>query len=116
VRGIARNVARDAIKKARRTVYMPSDQLIQAIDRIYESQNRRQRVKVHKRLQFLYECLRRVSSRHWEMLELRYRMGSSLKDIAAKMNRSEKAVQVSLTRIRQFLLRCIKQEAPEVTV
>jgi RNA polymerase sigma-70 factor (ECF subfamily) len=110
VRTIALNLARNALRKQKHLRPMPSPNLLEAIERAHAGESANEAEALASRLEHLGHCLDRVEPRQREMLALRYRGGASLREIAARTGRSEGAVQVALTRIRQFLLRCIEQE------
>lgn len=56
----------------------------------------------------LRECLGRVQSFSLRVLEARYQLGLSLKDIARREGKSPTALSVALVRIRQKLRECLQ--------
>ena len=50
-----------------------------------------------------------------EILDLRYRNGLSLRAIAMKMERTEGAVQVALSRVRKWLADCVQRRGQAAT-
>jgi len=110
VRGIALNLARNALRKERYLHLMPSPNLAEAIERTHAGSPSREDEELALRLKHLDDCMEEVSPRHRRLLELRYRGGASLREIARRTGRTEGAVQVALSRVRQFLLRCLDRK------
>lgn len=106
-RTIALNLARNALRKERYLHLAPSPALFEAIERAHAAATPEE--DVDGRLQPLGECLQKIEARQRAMLDLRYRGGASLREIARRTGRTEGAVQVALTRVRQFLLKCVEQ-------
>jgi RNA polymerase sigma-70 factor (ECF subfamily) len=110
VRGIARNLTRNAMKKNKRMTYMPSEELLEAIDSVHEHVAPVQAAELVKSLDYLDECLQRVAPTHRGILDLCYRQGMSIQEIADQMQRTAVSVQVALSRIRQLVRRCIEEK------
>lgn len=110
VRGIALNLARNALRKEQYLHLLPSPELLAAIERAHEEGSLAEVAEASSRLEVLARCMEKVEARQRQLLELRYRAGRSLKEIAERMGRTAGAVQVALTRVRQFLLRCIETQ------
>lgn len=110
VRGIALNLARNALRKERHLHLMPSPHLAEAIERAHDGATEREDAETALRLEHLDDCMEEVDPRQRRLLELRYRGGASLREIARRTGRTEGAVQVALSRIRQFLLRCMDRK------
>lgn len=62
----------------------------------------------HRRLEALEHCLKKLPHAARELVSARYMRGESVQDIASRAGRSENVVSVSLFRIRQTLLDCIR--------
>jgi RNA polymerase sigma-70 factor (ECF subfamily) len=62
-----------------------------------------------RRLEALERCLGKLPSVSRELVDARYARGESVQDIAARLGRSENVVSVSLFRVRQTLLTCIRE-------
>jgi RNA polymerase sigma-70 factor, ECF subfamily len=60
------------------------------------------------RMQFLLECLNRLTGRSQEVIAKFYQGRQSLKDIAAAMNWQPDSVKVALARARKALADCIQ--------
>jgi len=103
--GIIRNLARNALRKERYIHLVPSPELAAAIRQAHDSSPGDEAMRA--RLDHLDECVRSLDPDRRELLVRRYREGHSLRSIAEGLARSAGSVQVALTRIRQFLLRCI---------
>lgn len=110
VRGVALNLARNALRKEQYLHLLPSPELLAAIERTHEEGTLGELAETSSRLEYLSRCMEKVEPRQRELLALRYRSGRSLKEIAGRLGRSAGAVQVALTRVRQFLLRCVEQQ------
>ncbi len=110
VRGIAHNLARNALRKERYLHLMPSPNLAEALERTYAAASAREDEETALRLEHLNGCMERVELRQRKILELRYREKATLREIARKTGRTEGAVQVALSRVRQFLLRCVERQ------
>jgi RNA polymerase sigma-70 factor (ECF subfamily) len=110
VLGIARNLARNAMRK-RKAHPMPSPELLEAVDRAFTEAPENMSDRTMTRLSFLQQCLKKLAPNQMSLVALRYRAGASLKEISRQTGRSAGAVQVALSRIRRFLWGCIEQEA-----
>jgi RNA polymerase sigma-70 factor (ECF subfamily) len=113
IRGIAYNLAQNALRKEKYIHLMPDPELMEAIHTAYENTDE-EADSMSGKLHSLMNCLKQIGKVSRDMLDLRYRSGASLKSIARKMGRSPGAVQVALSRIRSALLECIEREGQEV--
>ncbi len=115
VRGIARNLVKNAlrssVRQAMHVTYVPSPELVEAIERVHETTPRDHSEVMEQKLQYLSDCVKQVSPANRPLLELRYKEGASIRDIARRMSRGEGAVQVALSRVRQFILRCMEERS-----
>ena len=59
--------------------------------------------------QALDKCLQKLSEDQRELVRLRYFSGETLKQVAARMNRSPDAVYKQIQRIREALQQCISK-------
>lgn len=109
-RAIALNLARNALRKERYVHLMTSPGLAEAIDRAYVDGAPDEEGERSARLEHLAHCMGQVEVRQRRLLDLRYRAGESLERIARETGRSSGAVQVALSRLRQFLLKCIERQ------
>ena len=110
-RGIARNLARNALRSAhsRKMTYLASEELLDAIDTAFEGVSVRERADTEEDMSLLRFCLAKISVPNRRMLQLRYRAGMRIEEIAKKLGRSSGSIQVGLYRIRQSLLKCIER-------
>lgn len=115
VRGIALNLARNALRKERYLHLMPAPELAEAIERTHTAGSLEEMSETATRLDYLDHCMERIDARQRSLLQMRYQKGASLQDIAAKSGRTAGAVQVALSRIRQFLLKCMEQQKAQVS-
>jgi RNA polymerase sigma-70 factor (ECF subfamily) len=113
VRGIAYNLAQNALRKEKYIHLMPAPELMEAIHTAYENSDE-EADAMSEKLHSLITCLKQIGKVSRDILDLRYRTGASLKTIAQKMGRSPGAVQVALSRIRASLLECIQKQDREV--
>ena len=109
VRGIARNQARNAVRKESRIKPLPSPELLEAIDQSYDAASAEEMEETRYMLGFLRECMARLGQTQRRMLTLFYNAGSSLSDIGREMAKSPGAVQVALHRVRSALLQCVSE-------
>ncbi len=61
-----------------------------------------------ERTEALGHCLEQLSQQDQQLIELRYRQGATLKDLALMVGRSPGAVKVSLFGIRERLRQCVQ--------
>lgn len=115
VRGIALNLARNVLRKERYVHLMPSPNLAEAIERTFASATAAEDEELALRLERLGECMEQVGSRQRKLLELRYQGRATIREIAQRTGRTEGAVQVALSRVRQFLLKCIERHKGRVS-
>ncbi|MFC5050431.1 sigma-70 family RNA polymerase sigma factor [Rubritalea spongiae] len=106
--GIARNKLRMHLRK----IYRDKDrkeqlkievieQLATAIDENYNDQD-------HVRIQNLRECIELLPEKNRNIIKSRYFGGSSVIDLAQKLQRTENSVSVILHRLRIVLRKCIE--------
>ena len=110
VRGIARNLARNALRRNKSLTYMPGPELVQAIEHAHAESSAEESGLMVDRLNHLYVCMERLAPKAQEVLELRYKSDVSIKEIALRTGRRSGSVQVALSRIRRFLLGCIERQ------
>jgi RNA polymerase sigma factor (sigma-70 family) len=92
-----------------------SPDLLAAIARAHESATLEETVETAAQLEYLTHCLEQLEPRQRKLLELRYRAGESLRGLARETGRTSGAVQVALSRLRHFLLRCVEQRKSAVS-
>jgi len=111
-RGIAANLARSAWRRDRRLRLMPSPELSAALDAAHapEAGDGTECRENAARLEHLHACLQGMTARQRQLLELRYQIGASLREMALATRRSAGGVQVTLSRLRQALLNCVEQK------
>ena len=106
-RGIARNVIRRERSKSRRLAPFEDERLLTLVDKAFE-ENREQDFS-DARSTRLRQCMQKISPGNREMLGLRYVSGLPLKALAEKLQRTELAVQVALSRVRKVLGECVQR-------
>jgi RNA polymerase sigma factor (sigma-70 family) len=107
-REIARRRVAEYFRKqaAREARERPSDSLTEAIAQAFV-ENESMLEEHRLRLQFLLDCLKRLSGRGREVIEGFYGRRRSVKGLAADMAWQENSVKVALSRARKVLADCI---------
>lgn len=62
----------------------------------------------------LRHCLAQLSKGSLELVQLRYRDGSTIDEMATKLGKSASSVKVALHRIRRSLLTCVQRQIADV--
>lgn len=62
---------------------------------------------LERRERVLHACMAKLPDEHREVVELRYREGLSLEDMAARLGRTVGALYRQLSRVRQTLHECV---------
>lgn len=107
VRGIARNLARQALTRRARQQAQPPEALIDLFDQsaaLAEAEDGGDEEREQ-----LGRCLAALSAGNRELVRARYQDGLSLKQLAERSGRSAGAIQVALSRLRATLFACIDQ-------
>jgi RNA polymerase sigma-70 factor (ECF subfamily) len=104
-RGIARNLVLRHRSQARRLVPFTQDRLIDLVDAAFAERPPAEGLEEHRSQ--LRKCLEQLAAGSREMLDLRYGADLSLRDIAGRLQRTEGAVQVGLSRVRKWLADCV---------
>ena len=106
VRGIARNVAREARARHQLRAAPVSDDLLAELELVYaepvdddESMD----------LNHLRACLDQLGADQRDLLHRRYHANQSLAEVARATDRTPGAVQVALSRLRTILFDCIQR-------
>lgn len=107
-RGIARNLARRARVAAQREAALGGE-LGELVERAFAENAERE--LADRRLDWLRECLARLAPAAQRLVDLRYRDGLKLRQIGTALDRTEGAVQVALSRVRQGLAECLRRRA-----
>ncbi len=116
-RGIARNIVLRERESSRRLRPFENDRLIELIDVAFAENAGRELMESRHTL--LRKCVAKLAAPSRELLDLRYRTGLSLRQIAQKLGRTEAAAQVGLSRLRKWLTDCVERRAetgPEASV
>ena len=113
-RGIARNLVLRERERSRRLRIFDSDQILDLVDAAFEEKARTDDA-VDAQRSLLRRCMGHLAEGSREILDLRYRNGLSLRAIAAKMERTEGAVQVALSRVRKWLADCVQRRGQAAT-
>jgi RNA polymerase sigma-70 factor (ECF subfamily) len=64
---------------------------------------------LEERRSALRGCLKQLEPKQQEAIRMRYGVGLSMTEVAARQNRSVKAATVAMCRVRKALERCIRQ-------
>ncbi len=107
VRGIARNLARQALARRQRLQALPAEALLERLEQVaaaaVEDDGDDEAVDQ------LQRCLGVLAPAQRELVHARYHQGLSLAQLSARTGRSAGAIQVALSRLRATLLACIEQ-------
>jgi RNA polymerase sigma-70 factor (ECF subfamily) len=106
-RGIARNLILRERKTARRLRPFEDDRLADLVDSAFAESSGRDLVDAHRG--DLRRCMELLAEQGRQLVQLRYGSGLSLRQIAARLERTEGAVQVALSRIRKWLSDCVQR-------
>lgn len=104
-RGIARNLVLRERDRSRRLRVFDNDRIVELVDAAFEERGKED---LDDQRFLLRNCLGRLASGSRELLQLRYQGGLSLRAIAERLERTEGAVQVALSRVRKWLADCVK--------
>lgn len=116
-RGIARNIVLRQRKSARRLCIFEDDRIVDLVDAAFEENADRELMDSRRTL--LRKCLEALAPASREMVDLRYVSELSLRELSGRLERTEGAVQVALSRIRKWLSDCVErrvQPGPEISV
>jgi RNA polymerase sigma-70 factor (ECF subfamily) len=108
-RGIARNVILRERDKSRRFRVFEGDRLLDLVDAAFAESAGQE--PMESRHSLLRACMQMLAAPSRELLKLRYDAGLSLRQVARKLDRTESAVQVGLSRLRKWLLECVERRA-----
>ena len=104
---IVRNRAVDIIRSRSREFYCEDDRLLDLVEQAFdqeESDNALRRRSVMNSL--IKDCIQKLGDSSKQLIRMFYAEGKSCAEIAEKLNRSENAVYIALTRTRKQLRRC----------
>ena len=102
---IARYQVMDYRKRCRRTGIFDA-QLVEDLAQQTQDYVLREATKRHEALK---RCLEKLTKRDRHLVELRYQLDTTVKDIAARLGWHTKSVYRSLQRIRTNLFRCVQR-------
>jgi len=105
---IAKNIVRShRNRNARNRMVCLSDSLLEDI----AAEAQQMAAESDERIGWLRECLDELPPRSRRLIEGRYRLGESIRYMAAELGRAPGGVRVSLHRIRLALLECVERKA-----
>ena len=113
VLGIAKNLARNALRKRAHMAMMPSSELVAVLDECHEEGSGEENDEMAYRLQRLHDCMEKLPPQQRRLMDLRYAVGDSMRAIAETTESTPGAVQVAISRIRRALLGCIEKQESE---
>jgi RNA polymerase sigma-70 factor (ECF subfamily) len=108
-RGIARNLVLREREQARRLRTFDDNRLVDLVDTAFAENADREGIDTQRSL--LRQCMDLLAVPSRELVELRYSSGLSLRRVAERLNRTEAAVQVALSRVRKWLVDCVERRA-----
>jgi RNA polymerase sigma-70 factor, ECF subfamily len=111
-RRVARNISCRERSKSKRLKAVRDDAVLDLIDNAFAESEHDQQLDFRR--EQLRVCMQKLSPQNVELISMRYLSELSLKELAVKLNRSEGAVQVALSRLRKTILECAqrRQESP----
>ncbi|BCX50019.1 RNA polymerase sigma factor [Haloferula helveola] len=107
LRGIAVNHLRNFIRKRREQCIGGSEELQLLMDPVEARESER-----HEggRLDALRECLSRVDGPARQLLQQRYVVGQTVRELASESGRGYSALTMQLHRLRESLAECVKKQ------
>jgi RNA polymerase sigma-70 factor (ECF subfamily) len=109
LRGIARNLARNEIRKVARRCRIIDEELTQHL--ILKSEEKMSESEFDQEdLSALQSCMNQLSQRNQELLSGRYKQDWNSNVLAEKFKMTTSAVRITLMRIRQQLKGCIEKK------
>lgn len=110
VRAIAKNLARNAMRKRNHVIPLPSEELEAVLEKVYENTPEGESETMAEELTYLASCVATLGAANRKLLELRYNRAMSLNAIAQLTGRTPGAVQVALSRLRSILFDCVRSK------
>lgn len=105
VRAIARLKVKEYFRQKQKLPFLLSEEAMDAVVSAAEEEDHRW----ESRRQALVRCMETVAPNARRMIELRYHQGLSPTDIAKNVEWSLGAVNVQLSRVREFLRNCVSR-------
>ncbi|MBI5723928.1 MAG: RNA polymerase sigma factor [Planctomycetes bacterium] len=103
--GIARNVLREHIRKLKRRKEITWAELILELEDTLEEEGVDEEM-----MRMTNICLSRVGSSGQQAIEMHYRQGLKMEQIAHRLHKTTGAVKVLMVRVRQALRRCLESQ------
>ena len=112
LKGIAMNVLRNEFRKRKDVVPESLNAVAEALDRVAAEQAEvlAARTRAVPLFEILRQCVGRLQGTAVAMIDARYRVGRSLREIGEEAGLNERTVSVQLARIRQKLRECLERE------
>lgn len=114
LRGIAANLMRNAGRKRAADPLVFSESVQQFIEQAVEVLDRQPGDQWSDRISELRDCLEQLPSHARQLIHDRYDDGLNASQIAGKMEVSASSVRKRLQRIRDVLLKCLRNKLPEL--
>lgn len=109
LRGIARNVCREQARK-----HVRSEAYVEFVDELFSSANSERTESPFNDpsiLDALRECVQKLPSKSQQMVTLRYKEERHAEEIGREVGMNGGAVRISLLRVREALLKCLRTTA-----
>ena len=106
LRGIARNLARNAVRKVQPLVFL-TESALEWLEGIYSGKGSSSRELWTEKLAALEECIARMGEKDARYIEMRYDERLSYKEISSSQQTSLANVKKRLYRIRRRLAECV---------
>jgi RNA polymerase sigma-70 factor (ECF subfamily) len=110
-RGIARNLILRERRSAHRLRSFGDDRLLDLVDLAFAESEESDMVEARR--DQMAQCMEQLSPASRELIDLRYVSGLSLRQLSARLHRTEGAVQVALSRLRKLLRECVERRVQQ---
>ena len=108
---IVRNRAVDIIRSRSKEFYCADQDLLDLVEQAFDSEDEVETQERHSKMSStLKECIAQLNDNSKKLIEGFYTQGKSCSVLSGELDRSENAVYISLTRIRQQLRKCADEK------
>ena len=108
---IVRNRSVDIIRSRSKEFYCADQDLLDLVENAFDSSDEVESRERHSKMSTtLKECLTQLNDSSRKLIEGFYTQGKSCSVLSGELDRSENAVYISLTRIRQQLRKCADEK------
>ncbi len=108
LRQSARYKAFEALREKRRTVPLLSEEILDKLECHWEAFDRRSEVAESAMMEFLRECLQKITANQRQLLTLRYSRGLRSREIAEQLGAKIETVYQAIARAHRTLAKCVQ--------